>query len=139
MPPERGPFSWVARRAKRRNVSKQLKIASWNINSVRARTALVERLIREQQPDILCLQETKVLDSIFPADLFNKHGYKHQQLNGQRMHHGVAILSRIPLKDPGKHDWQDNGEARHVGVRLDCGIRPENGSWPAGGGRPERP
>jgi hypothetical protein len=90
-------------------VGNRLKIASWNINSVRARTAIVERLIAEQQPDILCLQETKVLDSIFPADLFRKHGYVHQQLNGQRMHHGVAILSRVPLKDPGKHDWQDNG------------------------------
>ena len=115
-----------------------LKIASWNINSVRARTALVERLIAEQQPDILCLQETKVLDSIFPAELFSKHGYMHQQLNGQRMHHGVAILSRVPLKDPGKHDWQDNGEARHVGVRLECGIRLENVYVPAGGDTPDR-
>ena len=43
-------------------MTKRLKIASWNINSVRARTGLVERLITEQQPDILCLQETKVLD-----------------------------------------------------------------------------
>src|SRR3954452_9474658 len=119
-------------------VSRRLKIASWNINSVRARTALVERLIREQQPDILCLQETKVLDSIFPSDLFNKQGYKHQQLNGQRMHHGVAILSRIPLKDPGKHDWQDNGEARHIGVRLESGIRLENVYIPAGGDIPDR-
>jgi mRNA deadenylase 3'-5' endonuclease subunit Ccr4 len=50
-----------------------LKIASWNINSVRARTVLVERLITEQQPDILCLQETKVLDSIFPFELFDRH------------------------------------------------------------------
>ncbi len=114
-------------------MSKRLKIASWNINSVRARTALIDRLIAEQQPDILCLQETKVLDSIFPADLFRQHGYVHQQLNGQRMHHGVAILSRAPLKDAGKHDWQDNGEARHVGVRLECGIRLENVYVPAGG------
>src|SRR5439155_25197930 len=115
-----------------------LKIASWNINSVRARTGLVERLIAEQQPDILCLQETKVLDSIFPADLFDKHGYKHQQLNVQRMHHGVAILSRAPLRDPGKHDWQDNGEARHIGVRLESGIRLENVYVPAGGDIPDR-
>jgi exodeoxyribonuclease-3 len=50
----------------------RLKIASWNINSVRARAGLVERLIKEQQPDILCLQETKVLDSIFPADLVSQ-------------------------------------------------------------------
>jgi exodeoxyribonuclease-3 len=119
-------------------VSKRLTIASWNINSVRARTALVERLIVEQQPDILCLQETKVLDSIFPFELFDRHGYVHRQLNGQRMHHGVAILSRMPIKDPGKHDWQDNGEARHIGVRLECGIRLENVYVPAGGDIPDR-
>jgi exodeoxyribonuclease-3 len=119
-------------------VSKRLKIASWNINSVRARTALVEQLIAEQQPDILCLQETKVLDSIFPADLFRQQGYVHHALNGQRMHHGVAILSRVPLQEPGKHDWQDNGEARHVGVRLECGIRLENVYVPAGGDTPDR-
>jgi exodeoxyribonuclease-3 len=107
-------------------VTQRLKIASWNINSVRARIGLVERLIDEQQPDILCLQETKVLDGIFPAEPFRQKGYVHVELNGQRMHHGVAILSRIPLKDPGKHDWQDNGEARHVGVRLPNGIRLEN-------------
>ena len=60
------------------------------------------------------------------------------QLNGQRMHHGVAILSRVPLQDPGKHDWQDNGEARHIGVRLECGIRLENVYVPAGGDTPDR-
>ena len=138
MPPERGPFASWGLRAKRVAVTKRLKIASWNINSVRARIGLVEQLIAEQQPDILCLQETKVLDSIFPADPFRKHGYSHVELNGQRMHHGVAILSRVPLKDPGKHDWQDNGEARHVGVRLPNGIRLENVYVPAGGDTPDR-
>ena len=116
----------------------RIKIASWNINSVRARPALVERLIDEQQPEILCLQETKVLDGIFPFELFDRHGYAHRQLNGQRMHHGVAILSRVRLEDPGKHDWQDNGEARHIGVRLECGIRLENVYVPAGGDTPDR-
>jgi len=119
-------------------VSKRLKIASWNINSVRARIALVERLIAQEQPDILCLQETKVVDDIFPAEMFRREGYKYHQLNGQRMHHGVAILSRVPLGDPGRHDWQDNGEARHVGVRLECGIRLENVYVPAGGDTPDR-
>ena len=117
---------------------RRIKIASWNINSVRARPALVERLIAEQQPDILCLQETKANNDVFPAAMFAERGYVHQQLNGQRMHHGVAILSRVPLKDPGKHDWQDNGEARHVGVRLECGIRLENVYVPAGGDTPDR-
>ena len=119
-------------------MSKRLKIASWNINSVRARSALVDRLISDEQPDILCLQETKVLDTIFPLEQFERHGYRHCQLNGQRMHHGVAILSRVPLKEPGRHDWQDNGEARHIGVRLECGIRLENVYVPAGGDIPDR-
>ena len=138
MPPERGPFDSGGRRAKRAPVSKSLKIASWNINSVRARPALVERLIAAEQPDILCLQETKACNEAFPADLFHAQGYVHQHLNGQRMHHGVAILSRVPLADPGRHDWQDNGEARHVGARLECGIRIENVYIPAGGDIPDR-
>ncbi|MGH6728547.1 MAG: exodeoxyribonuclease III [Sphingomicrobium sp.] len=116
----------------------KLKIASWNINSVRARAHIVERLLDEEQPDILCLQETKACNEAFPAGLFEAQGYIHQQLNGQRMHHGVAILSRLPLHDEGRHDWQDNGEARHIGARLDCGIRLENVYIPAGGDIPDR-
>jgi exodeoxyribonuclease-3 len=116
----------------------KIKILSWNINSVRARPELVERLLKEEQPDILCLQETKATNDVFPAAMFRKRGYIHQQLNGQKMHHGVAILSRLPLHDPGSHDWQDNGEARHVGARLDCGLRLENVYVPAGGDIPDR-
>jgi exodeoxyribonuclease-3 len=143
MPPERGPFRlwqspvWQsgARDATSRAMS--LKVASWNINSVRARIDIVGRFLREEQPDILCLQETKVMDDIFPGEMFRSLGYTHHVLNGQRMHHGVAILSRLPLREDGRHDWQDNGEARHVGVRLDCGIRLENVYVPAGGDVPD--
>ncbi|HVH37680.1 MAG TPA: exodeoxyribonuclease III [Sphingomicrobium sp.] len=116
----------------------RFKIASWNINSVRARTEIVERLIREEKPDVLCLQETKANDDVFPAQWFARQGYTHQQLNGQKMHHGVAILSRVALEEPGKHDWQDNGEARHIGARLPGGIRLENVYVPAGGDVPDR-
>ncbi|MFC7536217.1 exodeoxyribonuclease III [Sphingomonas sp. GCM10030256] len=115
-----------------------MKIASWNINSVRARTAIVERLLREEAPDILCLQETKAHNDVFPADFFRKAGYEHILLNGQKMHHGVAIISKVPLGDPGRHDWQDNGEARHVGALLPHGIRLENVYVPAGGDIPDR-
>ena len=115
-----------------------LKIASWNINSVRARLPIVERFLREDAPDVLCLQETKAEDKSFPAQFFNELGYVHQVLHGQRMHHGVAILSKLPLADPGRHDWQDNGEARHVGVRLASGLRIENVYVPAGGDIPDR-
>lgn len=116
----------------------RLKLASWNINSVRARLPIVERFLREERPDIVCLQETKVIDSLFPEGLFRKLGYKHLILCGQRMHHGVAILSRLPLREEDRHDWQANGEARHVGVRLECGIRLENVYVPAGGDIPDR-
>jgi exodeoxyribonuclease-3 len=114
-----------------------LKIASWNINSVRARIGIVERFLREQAPDILCLQETKVADDIFPHAAFEAMGYTHRAIAGQRMHHGVAILSKVPLHAHGRHDWQDNGEARHVGVMLECGIRLENVYIPAGGDIPD--
>ena len=116
----------------------RLKIASWNVNSVRARAGIVERLLIEQAPDILCLQETKAIDGAFPGDLFHRLGYPYHLLNGQKMHHGVAIISRLPLHDDARHDWQDNGEARHVGARLDCGLRIENVYVPAGGDVPDR-
>ena len=115
-----------------------MKIASWNINSIRARIDIVERFLREESPDILCLQETKVEDSQFPAGMFRQLGYNHQIICGQRMHHGVAILSRVPMREVDRRDWQANGEARHVGIRLDCGIRLENVYVPAGGDIPDR-
>ena len=114
-----------------------LTIGSWNINSVRARLPIVERFLVEHAPDILCLQETKVEDSTFPAAAFARLGYPHQILHGQRMHHGVAIVSRLPLVEEVRSDWQANGEARHVGVRLQCGIRLENVYVPAGGDVPD--
>ena len=119
-------------------MSTALKIASWNINSVRARLDIVEKFLREETPDILCLQETKVCDAEFPAAMFHALGYSHHVICGQRMHHGVAILSRLPMHEEARFDWQANGEARHVGVRLDCGIRIENAYVPAGGDVPDR-
>jgi exodeoxyribonuclease-3 len=115
-----------------------LKIASWNINSVRARIDIVERFLTESAPDILCLQETKVVNETFPEAMFRQLGYNHIILHGQRMHHGVAIISRVPIHEDDRLDWQANGEARHVGVRLDNGLRLENVYVPAGGDEPDR-
>lgn len=118
-------------------MSRNLKIVSWNINSVRFRIELVERFLREESPDILCLQETKVVNNDFPAGIFRQLGYNHHVIHGQPMHHGVAILSRVPIREQQSFDWQDNGEARHVGVMLDCGVRLENVYVPAGGEIPD--
>lgn len=115
-----------------------LRIASWNINSVRARPHLVERLLDEQRVDILCLQETKCEDNSFPLAAFDKLGFPHAHLAGQRMHHGVAILSRIPVEPVAREDWQANGEARHISVRLPGGVILNNVYVPAGGDIPDR-
>ncbi|MFZ4382843.1 MAG: endonuclease/exonuclease/phosphatase family protein, partial [Sandarakinorhabdus sp.] len=69
-----------------------IRIATWNINSVRARIDIVEQFLRDHAPDILCLQETKVANDVFPHRMFESMGYDHRFLNGQRMHHGVATL-----------------------------------------------
>lgn len=115
-----------------------ISIATWNINSVRARADIVERFLREHQPDVLCLQETKVMNDLFPHGLFDALGYRHRFINGQRMHHGVATISRVPLEGAWRYDWQDNGEARHIGVRLPGGAILENVYVPAGGDVPDR-
>jgi exodeoxyribonuclease-3 len=114
-----------------------LRIATWNINSVRFRLDIVERFLRDHAPDVLCLQETKVIDGDFPHEMFEALGYRHRLLNGQKMHHGVATLSRIPLIEERRYDWQDNGEARHIGARLENGILIENVYIPAGGDVPD--
>ena len=115
-----------------------VSIATWNINSVRLRIDQVERFLTEQAPDVLCLQEIKVAEPLFPHEMFERLGYTHRAIHGQKGYHGVATVSRIPFRDFSKHDWQDNGEARHVGARLDCGIRLENVYIPAGGDIPDR-
>ena len=114
-----------------------ISVASWNINSVRFRLDIVERFLRDHAPDVLCLQETKVIDSDFPHAAFEALGYRHRLLNGQKMHHGVAMLSKLPLVEERRHDWQDNGEARHIGARLPGGLHLENVYVPAGGDVPD--
>jgi len=118
-----------------------VKIASWNINSVRLRMPLVERFLTEEAPDVLCLQEIKTIEQSFPFKAFEALGYSHFAVHGQKGYHGVATVSRLPMKEFSRHDWQDNGEARHVGVELlgaGQGLVLENVYIPAGGDIPDR-
>lgn len=118
-----------------------VKIASWNINSVRLRMPIVERFLQEEAPDVLCLQEIKTIEESFPHAAFDALGYTHRAIHGQKGYHGVATVSRIPLREFSRHNWQDNGEARHVGVELlgpGKGMVLENVYVPAGGDIPDR-
>ena len=75
-----------------------MRIASWNVNSVRTRLEQVQTWLQREQPDVLCLQETKVADALFPHDAFTALGYA-TAISGQKAYNGVAILSRLPLED----------------------------------------
>ena len=75
-----------------------MKIISWNVNSVRARIANIQDYIKESAPDILLLQEIKTQDESFPYEEFKKIGYE-SHVFGQKSYNGVAIISRVEIKN----------------------------------------
>lgn len=75
-----------------------MKVASFNVNSIRARLKIVLDWLQKESPDVLCLQETKVTDAEFPQAAFEDIHY-HAVFRGEKSYNGVAILSKIPLKN----------------------------------------
>ena len=69
-----------------------MRIASWNVNSVRTRLEQVLAWLQAHEPDVLCLQETKVSDDLFPLKAFEEIGY-HCAISGQKAYNGVALIS----------------------------------------------
>ncbi len=114
-----------------------MKLISWNVNSVRLRLPQVERLLAEEQPDVVCLQETKCREAEFPSAAFRDMGYGHMRIAGQKGYHGVAIVSRHPLQPGPEVTVCRMSEARHVSARLDD-IDIHNLYLPAGGDVPDR-
>jgi exodeoxyribonuclease-3 len=114
----------------------KLKIASWNINSVRARIDAVMRFLGEEKPDVLCLQEIKCRDEEFPAKEFRDAGYAHLQLRGQKGHHGVATVSRLALTPLPEPDLCSRGEGRAAAAMVG-GIELHNYYFPSGGPEPD--
>ncbi|MDH5529861.1 MAG: exodeoxyribonuclease III [Paracoccaceae bacterium] len=113
-------------------------IATWNINSVRLREGLVLKLLTEEAPDILCLQECKSPVDKIPTEGFAALGYHHMVARGQKGYNGVAILSKLPITDAGDRDFVQLGHARHVAARLENGVTIHNCYVPAGGDIPDR-
>lgn len=113
-------------------------LATWNINSVRLRERLVTRLMREETPDILCLQECKSPVDKIPAETFRALGYAHMIARGQKGYNGVAILSKLPMEEVAAYDYAGLNHARHVAGRLENGVVIHNFYVPAGGDKPDR-
>ena len=113
-------------------------LATWNINSVRLREASVCKLMQEEAPDVLCLQEIRTPVEKFPLEQFQALGYRHIVARGQKGYNGVAILSKLPLEDAGERDFASLGHARHVAARLENGVTIHNFYVPAGGDIPDR-
>ncbi|MFS4436813.1 exodeoxyribonuclease III [Paracoccaceae bacterium GXU_MW_L88] len=117
-----------------------MKLATWNINSVRLREALVLDMLKEDAPDVLCLQETKSPVEKIPLEGFAELGYSHWVAAGQKGYNGVMILSKIPLaplEDGSVPPICRESHARHIGARLENGITLHNVYIPAGGDEPD--
>ncbi len=113
-------------------------LATWNINSVRLREPIVLKLLQEEAPDVLCLQECKSPVEKIPTEGFAALGYTHMVARGQKGYNGVAILSKLPMEEVESHDHASLGHARHVAGRLENGVVIDNYYVPAGGDVPDR-
>ncbi|ESQ91638.1 exodeoxyribonuclease III [Asticcacaulis benevestitus] len=120
----------------------RLSLVSWNVNSVRLRLPQIEQFLKDNDVDIMCMQEIKCQEHEFPREAFEALGYTHIQIAGQKGWHGVALVSRIPFEALGTPSFCRRGEARAQAIK----IATENGEsaeiWnfyiPAGGDFPDR-
>src|ERR1700712_5293520 len=96
-----------------------MKIATWNVNSVRARLEPVLAWLKEAQPDVACLQEIKTVETTFPREAFEALGYN-CAVHGQKSYNGVAILSKHPIEDiaPGLPGDAADEQARYLEVLI---------------------
>ncbi len=119
----------------------RLCVATWNINSLRLRHKLLDKLREALDPDVICLQETKVPDELFPDGVPGELGYPHVVRRGMKGYNGVAILSRLPLVAHDEApDWCERGDCRHAAATLQTPSGPidlHDFYVPAGGDVPD--
>lgn len=108
-------------------------VATWNVNSLRARLDHTLKWLAESAVDVVCLQETKMTDDRFPAEVLRDAGYEHLAWHGQPTYNGVAILSKHPLSDVqyGLPDDVDDPQARYVSATV-LGVDVHNVYIPNG-------
>ena len=118
-----------------------MRLITWNINSLRLRLPLLKQIVEQENPDIVCLQETKVPDPLFPAQALAEMGLPHQIYKGMKGYNGVAILSRHELQSvDGTPDWCTRSDCRHVAASIATPAGPillHDFYVPAGGDIPD--
>ncbi|MBF0852084.1 exodeoxyribonuclease III [Gluconobacter sp. R75690] len=118
-----------------------MRLITWNINSLRLRLPLLKQIVEQENPDIVCLQETKVPDPLFPAQPLAEMGLPHQVYKGMKGYNGVAILSRHELQSvDGTPDWCTRSDCRHVAASIATPAGPillHDFYVPAGGDIPD--
>ncbi len=112
-----------------------MKIVTWNINSVRLRLNLLGTLAEISNPDVICLQETKASDEVFPQDEIKKIGYEYMAFAGEKSYNGVAILSKYPINNIFSSSFYNN-DKRHISAKIGD-IEIHNFYIPAGGDEPD--
>lgn len=117
-------------------------IATWNINSLRLRQAHLQLLVAKLRPDVLCLQETKVPDDLFPDAVGPEIGLPYSLKRGMKSYNGVAIYSRLPLTlVEHSPDWCQKNDCRHISAAVDTPSGPlviHDFYVPAGGDLPSQ-
>ena len=90
-----------------------MKVLSWNVNSIRVRKDQLLSVIKKENPDIICLQETKTINDLFPKKTLEKKGY-FVYVNGVQSYNGVAIISKFEANQISSHKFCNQNDARHI-------------------------
>ena len=114
-----------------------MRIATWNINSIRLRISQVVKFIKENNIDVICLQETKTPNEHFPYNEFDDIGFKKHYCRGEKSYNGVAILSKFNFEEPKYINWCKKDDTRHISVKINENIELHNFYIPAGGDEPD--
>ena len=109
----------------------QIKLATWNVNSIRARSPLVLEFLESKKPDILCIQETKVEDKFFPKNEFENIGYN-IAIFGEKRFNGIATLSKFPFKYVEPHIFNERVNQKRTLITKINGMTIINLYFPNG-------
>ena len=114
-----------------------VKLITWNVNSIRIRMELLQKLTAAENPDIICLQEVKAKKEDFPWEAVKSLGFEHIALYSIPGYNGVAILSKLPLDNICEHNWVGKQDARHICATVGGSVEIHNIYIPAGGDLPD--